>query len=160
MKRLLIVAFVSGLTGFILGNAFWYLASPLWIDRVVSESQPAAATSTVLAGGVVEGVDFIHKGRGKAEILRTGAGTVVRFTDFEVTNGPDLKVYLVKHDNPRSNSDVTESDWVSLGSLKGNVGDQNYSVPADINIADYGSVVIWCEPFAVLFAGASLTPAS
>ncbi|MHA1158023.1 MAG: DM13 domain-containing protein [Alphaproteobacteria bacterium] len=160
MKKLLIVAFVAGLIGFVAGNAFWYLASPLWIDRVVSENQPAVATSRVLAAGDVTGVDFVHKGAGKASILQTAEGTVVRFTEFEVTNGPDLKVYLVKHDNPRSNSDVTDSDWVSLGSLKGNVGDQNYSIPGDIDSADFGSVVIWCEPFGVLFAGASLTPQS
>jgi hypothetical protein len=159
MKRMIAVAFVAGLIGFVLGNAFWYLASPLWIDRVVSETQPSAATSQVLAAGEVTGVDAIHKGKGMAEVIRSQDGVVVRFTEFEVTNGPDLQVWLVKHENPRESSDVTNSEWLSLGELKGNIGDQNYSVPADTDIADYGSVVIWCKPFKVLFAGATLTPA-
>ena len=32
MRKFLIVGFVSGLVGFVAGNAFWYLASPLWIN--------------------------------------------------------------------------------------------------------------------------------
>ncbi len=49
MRRLLIVAVLAGLLGFIAGNAFWYLASPLWIDVEVSESVTAAETERVLA---------------------------------------------------------------------------------------------------------------
>ena len=48
--------------------------------------------------------------------------------------------------------------YVDLGSLKGNIGNQNYEIPADVDISDFGSVVIYCEPFHVLFASASLTP--
>lgn len=160
MKRLILVALVSGFVGFILGNAFWYLASPLWIDRIVSEAQPSAATSQVVASGEISGADALHKGKGTATVLQTAEGTVIRFTDFEVTNGPGLVVWLVKHDNPQSSGDVKASEWFSLGTLKGNIGDQNYSIPADVDIADFGSVVVWCEPFSVLFAGATLTPTS
>lgn len=160
MKKLIVVALLAGSVGFVLGNAFWYLASPLWIDRVVSESQPSASTSQVVASGEVNGADQLHQGKGSATVLDTADGTIIRFTDFEVTNGPGLVVWLVKHDNPLSSDDVTSSEWLALGSLKGNIGDQNYSVPDDKNIADYGSVVIWCEPFGVLFAAATLSPAN
>jgi hypothetical protein len=160
MKKYLIIVLISGFVGFVLGNAFWYLASPLWIDRVVSEAQPSVAASVVLASGEVSGVDFVHKGRGTATVIRDRGRLIIRFTDFEVTNGPGLRVWLVKHDNPREARDVTGSEWLVLGELKGNVGDQNYTIPAHIDIAEYGSVVIWCEPFSVLFAGATLTPVS
>lgn len=159
MKRLIWVALLSGLIGFVLGNAFWYMASPLWIDRIVSEAQPSASASQIVASGQVSGVDAVHKGKGTASVLQTDSGTIVRFTDFEVTNGPGLVVRLVKHDNPRSSDDVKAAEWLSLGSLKGNIGDQNYSIPADADVADYGSVVIWCKPFGVLFAGATLAAA-
>ncbi len=157
MRKYLLVALVSGFVGFLLGNAFWYLASPLWIDMVVSETRPSVATSTVLASGEITGVDFVHKGQGEATVIRNAEGTIVRLTDFEVTNGPGLRVWLVKHDNPRRASDVTGNEWASLGELKGNIGDQNYLVPPEIDVSQYGSVVIWCEPFSVLFAGATLT---
>jgi len=156
VKKLIWVALLSGLVGFVLGNAFWYLASPLWIDRVVSESGPSAASSRVVATGTFSGTDAIHQGKGTATVLETDQGAIVRFTDFEVTNGPDLKVWLVKHENPRSSSDVSDSEWLALGPLKGNIGDQNYDVPADADISEFGSVVVWCEAFGVLFAAAPL----
>jgi len=160
VKRLIWVALVSGLVGFVLGNAFWYLASPLWIDRVVSESEPSAASSRVVATGAFSGADSVHQGKGNAAVLETDGRAIVRFTDFEVTNGPDLKVWLVKHANPQSSSDVSDSEWLALGPLKGNIGDQNYEVPADADISEFGSVVVWCEAFGVLFAAAPLAAGS
>jgi hypothetical protein len=37
-QKLIITAIVAGAIGFAAGNAFWYLASPLWIGRVVTEN--------------------------------------------------------------------------------------------------------------------------
>ncbi|MEE8262035.1 MAG: DM13 domain-containing protein [Gammaproteobacteria bacterium] len=45
---------------------------------------------------------------------------------------------------------------MSLGQLKGNIGDQNYAIPADTEVSKYQSVVIWCEQFGVLFSPAKL----
>jgi hypothetical protein len=47
-------------------------------------------------------------------------------------------------------------DYLDLGSLKGNVGDQNYALPADFDPTLYKSVVIYCQPFRVIFATATL----
>jgi hypothetical protein len=84
----------------------------------------------------------------------------LRFTEFETTNGPDLEVWLVKASGLKVSGDVTASQWLSLGPLKGNIGDQNYIIPADAKLDDYKSVVIWCEQFSVLFSAADLAPAS
>ncbi len=48
------------------------------------------------------------------------------------------------------------SDYVDLGSLKGNMGNQNYEIPTDLDLSDYQGVVIYCMPFHVVFATASL----
>jgi hypothetical protein len=77
-------------------------------------------------------------------------------TDFEVTNGPDLEVWLVAESDIKSSDDVKASQWLSLGQLKGNIGDQNYAIPADTEVNKYQSVVIWCEQFGVLFSPAKL----
>ncbi|MCG8693958.1 MAG: DM13 domain-containing protein [Minwuiales bacterium] len=157
MKKLIAVAFVAGLVGFVAGNAFWYLASPLWIDNVVSESVTAADTAKVLATGTFSDADAVHRGKGTATVYEgTGGQRTLRFTDFEVTNGPDLEVWLVAADTVTSNADVTGSEWVALGQLKGNIGDQNYDIPADVDLSKYRSVVIWCEQFGVLFSPAAL----
>ena len=50
-----------------------------------------------------------------------------------------------------------DGQHTSLGGLKGNIGDQNYPIPADVNLADYRSVSIWCDRFSVSFGAAELT---
>jgi hypothetical protein len=154
MKRLVLVGFVCGLAGFVLGNAFWYLASPLWIDREVSESLNRTEATRVLATGKFAGADAAHQGSGKAELIDTGAGVIVRFSEFEVTNGPDLYVWLVRDGGITHSGDVKASTWLDLGILKGNIGDQNYSLPAGTDPSMYKTVVVWCKRFGVLFAAA------
>ncbi|MEL6374669.1 MAG: DM13 domain-containing protein [Pseudomonadota bacterium] len=158
-RTIIITALVCGTLGFIAGNAFWYLASPLFFDEVVSEQAPAAGQARTLRTGQFKDADAVHKGSGTATLLRTNDGShVVRFTDFRSTNGPDLKVYLVEAATITKSSDVTASRWISLGRLKGNVGDQNYTLPTSADPAAYKSVVIWCEQFGVLFSSAPLAP--
>ena len=74
----------------------------------------------------------------------------------ESTNGPDLRVVLSPHQSPDSRGDVKLPGYVDLGKLKGNKGDQNYNIPDDVDIDAQGSVVIYCEPFAVVFSVATL----
>jgi hypothetical protein len=81
---------------------------------------------------------------------------VLRLEDFRVTNGPDLHVILVNASDPQSRDDVTSAGYVDLGSLKGNVGNQNYVIPNDVEIPENGSIVIYCQPFHVVFSVASL----
>jgi hypothetical protein len=42
--------------------------------------------------------------------------------------------------------------------IKGNVGDQNYMLPSDLNMAKYRAVSIWCKRFSVNFVAAALEP--
>jgi hypothetical protein len=157
MMRFLKIAFPLFFLGFLVGNAFWYLFSPLWIDQVVSEALPDELMVSVVREGTFQDADRAHQGAGNAMLLETATGAhLLRFTDFEVTNGPDLEVWLVADDAPFSSGAVLDSQWVSLGQLKGNIGDQTYTIADDVDIADYGSVVIWCEQFSVLFSVATL----
>jgi len=48
------------------------------------------------------------------------------------------------------------SDRVDLGNLKGNVGDQQYEIPAGTDLERYGTVVLYCTPFTVRIAVAPL----
>ena len=71
-----------------------------------------------------------------------------------MTNGPDLRVYLVRHPDPSESSDVKKGEYVDLGPLKGNIGNQNYAIPAGTDVAQFASAVVWCRAFSVLFASA------
>ncbi len=104
-------------------------------------------------------VDFIDRSHGTvgvAKVLSDGTGRrVLRFEDFETSNGPDLDVYLSSApvDAPPRDFD---DDFVSLGDLKGNVGNQNYEIPESVDLDRYSTVVIWCVRFDVVFGVADL----
>ena len=161
----------------------WYLLSPLFIDRVVEEEfpvVPAEATAAmeeamaepekmmeepmppgdmasmrILAQG--EFYNLAHEGHGKATIYELADGSrVLRFEDFEVLNGPELHVWLVPVDPVLDTVGVEIAGYFDLGPLKGNIGDQNYDLPADLDLSDFKSVVIWCQPFRVPFNAAPL----
>ena len=87
---------------------------------------------------------------------RTAGGRrYVRFEDFETSNGPALKVYLSAA--PASGpGDGFDDRFVDLGDLKGNIGSQNYTIPAGVRLDRYRSVVVWCKRFSVPFAAAPL----
>jgi hypothetical protein len=158
-RGIIVTALVAGVVGFVAGNAFWYLASPLWIDRVVNEELPPELKIAALASGSFRDADAVHRGSGTATIYESATGArVLRLSGFRVTNGPDLKVWLVEAADISASQDVTASRWQSLGPLHGNIGDQTYPLPPGTNPAQFGSVVIWCEQFSVLFAAARLEP--
>jgi len=120
-----------------------------------------AATSTPETQTLAQGefYDLIHVGDGLASVFQLADGLrVLRFESFMVDNGPDLFVYLVP-DNPVPNAIGFDfMAYHDLGPLKGNVGDQNYELPADLDLSLYNSVVIWCRAFKVPFAAAPLAP--
>lgn len=59
--------------------------------------------------------------------------------------------------NPASGPEQAfDDDYIDLGRLQGNLGDQNYELPPDIDPAAYASVVIWCDRFDSAFGAADL----
>ena len=100
----------------------------------------------------------IHSGAGQAVLYQLADGSrILRLQDFEVDNGPDLHVYLVPIDPVPSSVGEEIPGSVDLGALKGNIGDQNYEIPADLDLSQVQSVVIWCQPFRVPFIAAALS---
>lgn len=133
------------------------LGLPMFVDKRVNERVAVASPrsgNVELASGSFEGVR--HAGSGNAAVVRLRGGErVLTLTDFETDNGPDLFVYLAAG-NPTDEDGVDE--YVDLGRLKGNIGNQQYEIPAGTDIRRYSTVVIWCRAFSVLFARAGLAP--
>ena len=124
-------------------------------DKPMTEAMPEAPG--VVSRGRFVDADAAHKGEGTATLYALPqGGHVVRFEDFRVTNGPDLYVYLAKHPSPGTAGDVVDGGYLNLGKLKGNVGNQNYVLPQGSDVSEFGSVVIWCQLFGVLFSPAAL----
>jgi hypothetical protein len=130
-------------------------APPVTTAPAAPATQPAAPAApgeiaTEFAGDF-RSLD--HPTSGRAVVLGNGTGQrFLRFEDFETDNGPDLNVYLVNS----STGDV--SDYVDLGDLRGNVGEQNYEIPEGVDLSVYDTVVIWCVRFSSPFGDALLQP--
>jgi len=122
--------------------------------EVTEDAVMLVSETTLIAEGEFRGADSFHKGSGSVKLLQNGNQSIVRLEDFSVTNGPDLYIVLATNSNPDSSE--TLGEHVLLEKLKGNTGDQNYSIPDSVDLSQYGSVVIYCKAFGVVFAVASL----
>ncbi len=116
-----------------------------------ADGSPVVATT---ASGVF--VDRSHPTSGDALVLSDGTDQrFLRFENFETDNGPDLNVYLSTAPADAS-ADEFDDDFIDLGALSGNIGDQNYELPPDVDLTRYRTVVIWCVRFGVAFGAADL----
>jgi len=135
--------------------AAWYAFRPerLFVDQRVSERTGAAGR--VLAEGAFHAV--AHDGKGTARIVQgADGGRVLELTGFETSNGPDLQLYLVAAGDAKDSDAVKQAGFVSLGELKGNVGDQSYAIPAGVDLSTHRAVTVWCRRFGVNFTTAPL----
>jgi len=174
MKKLLItVIAVAALAG------GWYAFRPerLFVNKTVNEglaanaggmaasTETSAMTATtemapseprVVASGMFHSGS--HETAGTASIHQYADGRrVLRLTGFHTSNGPDVQVLLVAAADARDNETVTKNGFVRVAGLKGNIGDQNYDLPAGVDLSKYRAVTIWCRRFGVNFGTAPLT---
>jgi electron transfer DM13 len=121
------------------------------IDDRVDEAVPAGAGVRTVS--VAPFRSHEHATRGRARVIADAGRRYVRFEAFRTSNGPLLKVYLSAA-APGGPARAFDDRFVDLGRLKGNIGDQNYAIPATVDLAAYRSVVVWCKRFGVPFAAA------
>jgi hypothetical protein len=118
-----------------------------------TKSTTNTGQNTLRTGTFVGVGDGIHNAEGIAKVVQLQDGNIIlRLENLHVTNGPDLYVYLA--------TDKSASYYVSLGKLKANNGNQNYEIPLETDLTKYGTALIWCRPFSVLFGSAELALAS
>ena len=114
----------------------------------------SAAPAALESGSLVAGV---HDTAGTVTIYKLDNGDrVLRLTNFHTSNGPDVHIYLTSVENVHSNGDVISGKYLDLGTLKGNIGDQNYAIPQDVDLSAFHSVSVWCARFRVNFGAAQL----
>ncbi|PIN73571.1 hypothetical protein COV20_05095 [Candidatus Woesearchaeota archaeon CG10_big_fil_rev_8_21_14_0_10_45_16] len=128
--------------------AAWYLISPAFQTIELDEQLPIETDEampsqlSVLSEGLFQA--GAHEVEGKALLIETASGRVIRLEDFDTINGPDLHIYL--------SADLESQDYIDLGPIKATKGNVNYEVPAEVDTAKYNKVLVWCVPFKVLFS--------
>lgn len=154
MSRKMLVILPIAIVAFVA----WYAFRPerLFVNQTVNEQVPTASAANVkLASGQFH--SGAHETKGTATVLQLADGKkTLRLTDFATSNGPDVHVYLVAAGDAKDNDTVTKAGFIDVGSLKGNIGDQNYDLPAGTDLAKYRAVTIWCKRFSVNFGTAPL----
>jgi len=135
----------------------------IWCARFgVNFGEAALAAPMSMPVKVAEGSfrGIAHKTKGTASIYRLPEGNqVLRFSGFQTSNGPDVHIYLVAAADAKDDATVKNAGFIDLGSIKGNIGDQNYDLPAGVDLAKYRAVTVWCKRFGVNFATAPLASA-
>ncbi len=122
------------------------------IENIVSEDMNDMMDSSETSVEIIKSGSFDglagHFAEGTAKIIQVGDTTYLRFENFEVTNGPDLRVYLTP--------DGDVNNGIHLDKLKGSKGDQNYLLE-NIDVDTYDTVVVYCQPFGVYFGQSELS---
>lgn len=160
---------------------YWFGPQHLFLDERVDEALPSAAaidggrgsnpgetggvigragdvaeeiTPTVLSQGDFRSLE--HETNGVASVVKLEDGSrFLRIEDLDTSSGPDLRVYLSQAPADGS-EDSLDDAFVDLGGLRGNQGNQNYEIPAGVELDDFQSVAIWCRRFSAGFGVAPL----
>lgn len=120
------------------------------VNENMSVTTTPESSNRTLIGNFVGAGDGFHNAEGAAKVIQlTDGNYILRLVNFKATNGPDLYVYL--------STDKTNADVINLGRLKGNIGNQNYPIPAGTDLSKYNTAIIWCRAFSVLFGSAQLS---
>lgn len=166
MQRRWMMGILAAVAAAFMLGVGWWLGSPFFLNRMVDEAAPAMAdvagqmpdkemggepmADKPMYVGFFRDGDATHHAEGRAIVLTADSMRYLRFEEFETTNGPDLYVYLIRPGMP-------VRDGLQLGKLKGNMGSQNYEVPAGTDLSLYSQVAIWCRAFNVTFGLADLS---
>ena len=143
-------------TVFVVGG--WALFRPerLFVNQTVNETLPSSGQGVpalVSQGAFSSGA---HQTKGTAGLYGDKGAYTLRLTNFSTSNGPDVHVYAVEGSTGTDDAKIKSGGFLDLGSIKGNIGDQNYSLPTNFDAQKYGAVSIWCKRFGVNFGAASL----
>ncbi len=165
MQRAFFLVLGTALLGWLAFGVFGVQA--LFTDRIVQEEVPIVRESTssthpalsILAQGTFEQGDSTYTIQGKAAISEEDGVRTLSLIDFDVTNGPDLFVYLVSStasDNVSVKTAVRAQTFMNLGELKGNKGNQTYVIPEGVELNSASVVSIWCRRFSRNFGAATM----
>ncbi len=140
--------------------AAWYAFRPerLFVNHRVDEKSLSAkidSTARPLESGTFYSV--LHPTQGTATIYRLANGTrFLSLTKFMTSNGPDVHIYMVAAPDAKDNASVEHANYIDLGVMKGNIGDQSYRLGSNVDLSKYRTVVVWCKRFSFNFGAAPL----
>lgn len=125
---------------------------------LVEPPLPGMDPGAVVGQGQFVGVEMSGEGTARLFTLPDGRLALRFEDDFRVSANSDLFLWLSSAELPRTSKEALDSPHVRMGNLRSTLGSQNYVLPPDLTADRVRSVVIWCEPVAIAYAAAPLTP--
>ncbi len=136
-------------------------AAMLTVVPAPTQEQPPPVlpdAQVILTGDFVQ-LDALHTANGKVSIYRSADGsTLLRFDDFTAINGPELTVYLCGSPTPKTKDDLSNTGVPeqSVALLKGTTGNQQYTIPKELVLSRYKSVVLYSPKIEMIYSYATL----
>lgn len=135
----------------------WTVVVDQQVDTPLKEPPfEGMGTAQVVRQGTFSNVEKMAKGTARL-YQRPDGVRFLRLENFEVTTNVDLFVWLSETPAPKTSAEAVAAPHVVLGNLKSTLGDQNYTLPADVPPDKVKSIVIWCEPVRIAYGAAALT---
>ncbi|MEH1945351.1 MAG: DM13 domain-containing protein [Nostoc sp.] len=145
--------------------------NPVAVNTSVSlsstQAKPLANSAQSLDSNAMKSGTFVsgeHTTQGKVSITTKDGKSFLELDESFKTSesGPDLVVILHRSDNVINSTKppsypLKNGDYFILAPLQKYSGAQTYSIPHNINLADYKSIAIWCRKFNATFGAASLS---
>jgi hypothetical protein len=156
-----------GLVGLMLISCSMPVSSNPSTAKPFTQAVPAANQSAQIAGEdpspqsqPIKAGQFVgaeHPTQGSARLVKKGNAFFLEFApSFKTSQGPDLVVALHRSANVLGSTTPPDyplkaKDYVVLAPLKKVMGAQTYSIPQNVQIEDFKSVVVWCRKFNATF---------
>jgi hypothetical protein len=153
-KRILILASIPILV------ALWWAFRPekLWINQTVNEPAPfdtSGEPEPIFTG------QFDAKTGGRVTVFKKPSGEeYLRLSDLNAPGDADAHVELAESSEVSQAQDAGKAGLggMDLGPLKTNQGDQDYDLPAAVDLTKYNAVVIYDKRIGTIFSSAKLEP--
>ncbi len=144
------------LAGFVAGVISVQMIAPDLLHETPETTLPSEVTARIFAAGDFREVDPLRKVRGRAQLLDAGRLQILRFTEFSVTPGPDVRVLLSTADGIEAAGQVRLDQVLDAGPLDGFAGDQTILLPEGLDPSGYRTVILWEAEFRQLYGVADL----
>ncbi|WP_009634363.1 DM13 domain-containing protein [Synechocystis sp. PCC 7509] len=120
-------------------------------DQAIATITPVVETSK---NAIAKFVTVSHSTEGGVRVITANGKRYLEFDEtFKTEGGPDVLVLLHRDRQPK---EYQQQKFISLGHIQKFSGTQRYTIPDNVNLADFRSVVVRCRLFSVTFGYAPL----
>lgn len=132
------------------------LAAPTTVPDL-EQALPNMTGPVEIASGDFTRIDGVRWATGSLIIYQqTGNSKILRFENFSMVNGPNLRVILSTLGVPLPENPALSPDDIDLGALRGNLGSQNYEIAAEVDLPRYNSIIIYSRALNLIYSIAPL----